>query len=578
MGRIPREFIDDLLERVDIVDVIGTRIQLKRAGKEYQALCPFHDEKTPSFTVSPTKQFYHCFGCGAHGSAIGFLMEHERLEFVEAIQELAALAGVPVPREAGTAPKGGDLTQLFDTLESAARFYVAQLRHHPSAAKAVDYLKGRGMSGKIAAAFRIGYAPPGWSNLIQAQGGTRQLLDRLRSAGLVIDGDQGHPYDRFRDRVIFPIRDHRGRVIAFGGRVLSDDKPKYLNSPETLLFHKGRELYGLYEARTALRVLPRLLVVEGYMDVVSLAQFGIGYAVATLGTATTAEHLDRLFRTSAQVVFCFDGDRAGRDAAWKALEAGMGHLRDGREIRFLFLPQGEDPDSLVRREGTEAFERRIADASPLSTFLFEHLRGQVDMATPEGRAGFAERAAPFLQRIQSPALREELRKQLELETGGRVQLRGPARAEARSASTTMRPLQRPLTPVRLALALLLRYPELARLDGLPQHWRRLDAPGIALLCQLLELLRSGPNLNTGMVLERWRGTPQAPHLEKLLRWELPGEEARREQELRDALGRLEQQYRERETERLLSKARTSALDASEKQRLKSLLGGDREWN
>jgi len=574
-GRIPREFIDGLLERVDIVDVVGARVQLRRAGKEYQALCPFHDEKTASFTVSPEKQFYHCFGCGAHGSAIGFLMEHDRLEFVEAVEELASLAGVEVPREAGTEPVARGLTPLVDTLEAATGFYTQQLRQHPDAARAVDYLKRRGMSGDIAAAFRIGYAPPGWGNLIQALGGSRQQLDRLREAGLVIDGDQARSYDRFRNRIIFPIRDRRGRVIAFGGRVLGDEKPKYLNSPETPLFHKGRELYGLYEARNAVRELPRLLVVEGYMDVVSLAQFGIRYSVAILGTATTAEHLDRLFRASPQVVFCFDGDRAGREAAWKALEAALEQLREGREIRFLFLPEGEDPDSLVRAEGTQAFEQRIIQASPLSSFLFEHLREQIDMGTPEGRARFAERTTPYIERIRSSALRDEFRKKLELESGGRIQLGNPA-AYARRTVAPRRRIQRPLTPVRLALALLLRYPELAGLPDLPQRWKGLDAPGIELLNRLLELLQSEPNLNTGMLFERWRDSPQAPHLEKLLRWDLPGDEDSRKQELRDALARLERQVCEREAERLLSKARNVDLSASEKQRLKNLLSGDRE--
>ncbi len=568
-GHIPPEFTDRLLEHIDIVDVVGKRIPLKRAGKEYQALCPFHDEKTPSFTVSPGKQFYHCFGCGAHGSAIGFLMEYDRMEFVEAVQELAHLAGMEVPREAAAAP-GEDLAPLFQTLEQVARYYTEQLRRHPEASRAVAYLKGRGLSGEIAAEYGVGYAPPGWDGLTGSLGGTGAPLERLRTSGMLIDGERGTPYDRFRDRIMFPIRDRRGRIIGFGGRVLGDAKPKYLNSPETPLFHKGRELYGLYEARSALREIPRLLVVEGYMDVLALAQYGIRYAVATLGTATTAEHLDRLFRTTAQVVFCFDGDRAGRDAAWKALDTALVQLREGRELRFLFLPEGEDPDTLVRQEGREAFEERVRGALPLSRLLFDALREKADIASPDGRARFVEAASALISRVPSEALREELRKQLELEGGGRVQLRG-SRPGARRAPPPKRRLQRPLTPVRLAVALLLRYPELARVPGLPRSWHALEGEGIALLSDLLDLLQGEPNLNTGMVIERWRGTAQEPYLRKLLQLELPGDESRREQELRDALERLERQCCEQETERLLTKARSSPLDSSEKRRLQSLL-------
>jgi len=568
-GRIPREFIDRLLERVDIVELVGRRVPLKRAGKEFQARCPFHDESTPSFTVSPSKQFYHCFGCGAHGSAIGFLMEYDRMEFVEAIQELAHLAGMEVPREAAAGP-GEDLGPLFQTLEQVARYYAEQLRRHREGARAVDYLKGRGLSGEIAAEYGIGYAPPGWDGLAGSLGKTGAQLERLRTSGMLIDGERGVPYDRFRDRIVFPIRDRRGRVIGFGGRVLSDAKPKYLNSPETPLFHKGRELYGLYEARSALREIPRLLVVEGYMDVLALAQYGIRYAVATLGTATTAEHLDRLFRTTAQVVFCFDGDRAGRDAAWKALDTALAQLREGRELRFLFLPEGEDPDTLVRKEGREVFEERVQGALPLSRLLFDALRDRADISSPDGRARFVEAASASISRVPSEALQEELRKQLELEGGRRVQLQR-LRSGSRRPPAAKRRIQRPLTPISLAVALLLRYPELARAGGLPRDWRGIRGEGVALLSDLLDLLEVEPNLNTGMVIERWRGTDQEPHLRRLLQLALPGDENSREQELRDALERLERQGREQEAEQLLAKARSGPLDSSEKRRLQSLL-------
>ncbi len=364
-GAIPQHFIDELLSRADIVEIIGRRVPLKKAGREFQACCPFHNEKTPSFTVSPTKQFYHCFGCGAHGSALSFMMEYDRLSFPEAVEELATSMGLEVPREAGFA-QGPDHRPLFDILERAAAYFAQQLRQHAQAAQAVEYLRGRGVSGEVAADFRLGYAPPGWDNLLQALGGGDDSRIRLlREAGLITEQD-GKRYDRLRDRIIFPIRDTRGRVVGFGGRLLGDGKPKYLNSPETPVFHKGRELYGLFEARQADANPARLLVVEGYMDVVALAQFGISNAVATLGTATTSDHLEKLYRATPELVFCFDGDRAGRDAAWKALQTALPLMREGRQARFLFLPDGDDPDSMVRRIGQEAMQAEIGDALPLS--------------------------------------------------------------------------------------------------------------------------------------------------------------------------------------------------------------------
>ncbi|MDJ0740543.1 MAG: DNA primase, partial [Gammaproteobacteria bacterium] len=395
-GAIPQHFIDDLLARADIVEIIGRRVPLKKAGREFHACCPFHSEKTPSFTVSPAKQFYHCFGCGAHGSALGFLMEYDRLSFPEAVEELASSMGLEVPREAAF-DQGPDHRPLYELLELAAQHYEQQLRQHADAARAVDYLRQRGLSGEIAARFRLGFAPPGWDNLLQALGGDDERVARLRDAGLITEQDHKR-YDRLRDRIIFPIRDGRGRVVGFGGRLLGDGKPKYLNSPETPVFHKGRELYGLYEARQADGHPARLLVVEGYMDVVALAQFGIGNAVATLGTATTSDHLEKLYRATPEVVFCFDGDRAGRDAAWKALQTALPLMRDGRQARFLFLPDGEDPDSLVRQIGAAAFTERVGGAQPLSEYLFEKLSAQVDMQTLDGRARLGELTQPLLER------------------------------------------------------------------------------------------------------------------------------------------------------------------------------------
>jgi DNA primase len=378
-GRIPQSFIDELIARTDIVEVVGSRVQLKKAGREWKAPCPFHNEKTPSFWVSPDKQFYHCFGCGAHGTALGFLMEHDKLPFPDAVEELAGRLGLEVPREDdGRGPRERPGEDLYELLGQVTQYYRDCLRDAP---RARDYLKRRGLTTESCVRFGIGYAPDAWDAVLRRFGGSPEKVQRLAEAGLVIERsggrDAGH-YDRFRDRVMFPIRDLRGRTIAFGGRIIDAGEPKYLNSPETPLFHKGRELYGLYEARQSLRSIDRLLVVEGYMDVVRLAQAGIAYSVATLGTATTPEHLNRLFRVCGEVVFCFDGDRAGRTAAWRALENALGHAREGRQLRFLFLPEGQDPDSLVGDEGAEAFEARIAAAMPLSEYLVGQLAAQVD--------------------------------------------------------------------------------------------------------------------------------------------------------------------------------------------------------
>lgn len=400
-GRIPQSFIDEVLLRTDIVDLVDARVKLKRAGKNYTACCPFHTEKSPSFTVNREKQFYYCFGCGATGNALSFLMEHDRLEFIDSLKQLAGAAGLTLPETRdGKSPPRDSHQPLYDLLETAARHFEQQLRTAPARERAVSYLRKRGVTGAVAKAFRLGYAPPGWDNLLQALASDARQRELLLQTGLLIRNEQRQSvYDAMRDRVIFPIRDFRGRVIAFGGRVLNDDKPKYLNSPESPVFHKGQELYGLYEARQSGK-LSRLLVVEGYMDVVALAQFGIPEAVATLGTATSTSHVERLFRVVSDVVFCFDGDAAGRRAAWRALESALPALRDGYSVRFLFLPDGEDPDSLVRREGPELFRARIdVDAVPLADQLFRHLGEDLPLHTLEGRSRLASEALPLLRQV-----------------------------------------------------------------------------------------------------------------------------------------------------------------------------------
>lgn len=418
-GRIPQDFIDDLLNRTDIVDVVEERVQLRRAGRNYSGLCPFHQEKTPSFSVDPDKQFYYCFGCGAGGNALGFVMEFERIDFPQAVEMLARRQGLEIPQQQGDHNRRNEaLKGTYRLLEQADQFYRQQLRQHTDCQRAVDYLKQRGLSGQIAQQFGIGYAPPGWDNLLRHIGDDDQHRRQLDQAGLVIlKPEEQRCYDRFRDRIMFPIIDMRGRVIAFGGRVLGDDKPKYLNSPETEVFHKNRELYGLYQARKANRSLERLVIVEGYMDVVALAQYGISNAVATLGTATSEHHLTRIFKLVPELVFCFDGDAAGRQAARRALETALAQMEDGRQARFLFLPEGEDPDSLVRSEGTEQFNQRLSEATPLSQFLFDSLSQDLDLSSGEGRARLSALAVPLIDRIPGTTFKQILRQRLGELTG-----------------------------------------------------------------------------------------------------------------------------------------------------------------
>ncbi len=588
MARIPQSFIDELMNRVDIVEVIDARVPLKKAGREYSACCPFHNEKTPSFYVSPAKQFYHCFGCGAHGTAVGFLMEYEHLSFPEAVEELAREAGLAVPREVTESRRQGPKVEpdLYDLLAKADRLYRGWLRHHPQSERAVAYLKQRGLSGEIAAEYGLGFAPPGWDNLLQALGENPQSVERLVTAGMLIRKDDGRAYDRFRDRIMFPIRDRRGRTIAFGGRILPDSQEtgdktpaKYLNSPETPLFHKGRELYGLYEARQALRDIPRLLVVEGYMDVVSLAQFGVRYAVATLGTATTAEHLHRLFRVAPEVVFCFDGDRAGREAAVRALENALPVMREGRQIRFMFLPEGEDPDTRIRAVGREAFEAEIAGSLSFSEFFFQHLAERADTGTIDGRAQLVELARPLLARMAPGVFRHLLLQQLarlaRLELAELERLletsRKPSANERPSGGSRWRQAPAPLSPVRVALMRLLHAPALAAEAGDPARFAELDVPGLDLLREVIEILQENPHLNTSALLERWREHPHARHLEKLALWEpAVDDEAGLRAEFLGALARLDQKRLQRRYEWLLARSEQGSLSAGEKQELKEL--------
>jgi DNA primase len=541
-GRIPDAFIDELLARIDIAEMIGERLPLKRSGSNYSGLCPFHGEKTPSFTVSATKQFYHCFGCGAHGSAIRFLMEYDRLEFRDAVEQLANMAGMDIPEEArGAAPQPQN-EHLYPVLAKADQAYQQWLRQHDQRERAVNYLQERGLSGEIAQRFGIGFAPPGWDNLLSRLGEPNEL----KRAGLLIEREGGKTYDRFRDRIMFPIRDRRGRTIAFGGRVLGDGEPKYLNSPETPVFHKGQELYGLYEVLEADRHPSEILVVEGYMDVVALAQHGLPRAVATLGTATSTRQIERLFRACHDVVFCFDGDDAGLRAAWRALENALPAMRQGRHIRFLFLPSGEDPDSLVRSQGKAGFEALLAEARPLSDYLIERVSQDVEMHTMDGRARFVEQALPLLQRLPPDVYRHMLLERvaglarlssdyLESVVDGREHLSRSRRpstpvAEAIDGGGVRR------TPVRLAIALLLQRPALAsELEEIETLRGLDDLPGLPLLVELLELSRNEPHINSSAVLERFQDSEHEAALWKLATWDHLVPERGLSQEFADAM-------------------------------------------
>jgi DNA primase len=576
MSRIPQEFIDDLMARVDIAEVIHARVPLKKAGKEFKACCPFHTEKSPSFTVSSTKQFYHCFGCGAHGTALGFLMDHEHMSFVEAVEELAQTVSMEVPREA-VQNERRPRDDLYSIMERSASFYLTQLKGET---KAIEYLRKRGLDGETAARFGIGYAPEAWDGLLKHIGQSNDQLRCLSEGGMIIERDQGGWYDRFRGRIMFPIRDARGRTIAFGGRVLGDGEPKYLNSPETTLFHKGSELYGLFEARQALRSIPRLMVVEGYMDVVGLSQSGIHWAVATLGTATTEEHLRRLFRLTDTVVFCFDGDEAGRRAAWRALENALPAMQQGHQISFLFLPEGEDPDSLVSREGAEAFEARLDDALPLSEYLISHLAAQVDMDSLDGRARMAELARPLMERtpegIYKDLLTGRLAETVGMDKSSLARLLAADRPRKPAYRAATRGEARPPSPrsslVRQAITLIVHHPGAAASAVVPEELAALDLLGIPLLLELLEVAGSSPDITTAGLLERWRDRSEHPHLLGLTSVEGLVSDDAAPAVLEDTLGRLA--HKEgvgRRAQALLLKARQGELDEGEKVELRTLL-------
>jgi DNA primase len=580
-GRIPRSFIDDLLARTDIVDLIDGFVPLRKAGKDFQALCPFHDEKTPSFTVSREKQFFHCFGCHASGTAITFLMEFSNLGFVEAVEELASRAGVAVPREGGDAEPRSNFTELYELLELAIQFYRRQLKEHPQAGRAVDYLKGRGVSGEIAARFELGYAPPGWDSILGELGKSDQARERLARAGMILQREGGGHYDRFRDRVIFPIRDQRGRAIGFGGRVLDDTTPKYLNSPETPIFHKGRELYGLQQAKSG--GSEHLFVVEGYMDVIALHQFGVQRAVATLGTAATRDHMERLFRATATIVFCFDGDDAGRRAAWRALETSLPLLREGRQVYFQFMPEGDDPDTFVRRAGRDRFEDRPSWV-PLSDYLLTTLRQEVDLATREGRARLVDRAMPYIGRLADGALRRLLLEDVAKLAGTRSANLDPLLTVQTDPGTGARRRRVPasgqgranLTPVSRAVSLLLNRPQLAEAAGDGSELQGSPVQGAEFLLELIEFIRSNPGATCASILEHWRDSRYEARLRELATGPegLESEQFDPEREFVDALARIRTEKRKQAVQELTRVKRISELSEEDRHRLRTMTGGE----
>ena len=573
---IPQEFINELLARIDIVQLIDARIPLRKKGKNYIACCPFHSEKTPSFTVTPEKQFYYCFGCSMGGNGFSFLMEYEKISFVEAVNLLAEQMGMEVPQHAKQQEVYKVAANLYGLLEKVTQFYAKELRHNTHA---INYLKQRGLSGEIAKKFNLGYAPPAWDSLLKTFNDTENLF----AAGLLVKKSEGPGYyDRFRDRILFPIRDRRGRVIGFGGRVLAQQEPKYLNSPETALFHKGKELYGLYETFQANRQLERILVVEGYMDVLALFQADFPFTVATLGTATSRDQISRLMSHTQEIIFCFDGDVAGRKAAWRVLEQSLDLLTDGYILRFLLLPNGEDPDSLIRKKGRAEFIARLQQAQSLGEFLFGYLLTQVDINQLEGKARLAKLAVPLLEKVAVGIMQHKLFEQLAVLVNMDVVTlkKITVNDKSNSIKTMQKKIHKPTnspnrsSPMRLAIALLVQFPQIVKSlsDKQCHTLSRLELPGSDLLVKLFLLLKKNPELTSAMLLEYWREDESCHKiLKQLISYPLTIPESGVQAEFHDLLKHLKKAVAEGQIDKILQQGKQSGLNEEEKKHLYHLM-------
>ena len=579
-GLIPQHFIDDLIARADIVDVLSKRIDLKKAGKEFKAVCPFHNDKNPSLTISPLKGFYHCFSCGAHGTALGFLMEYENLNFVEAVESLASELGVEVPYENKGNPikKNDDLFLLMNTIQ---KNFQNNLKNN---AKAIQYLKKRGIDGKTAKKYKIGYAEKGWSNILDNFGSSDSDIKSLLKLGLIIkkENNKGY-YDRFRDRIIFPIRDNRGRFIGFGGRIFEGDQPKYLNSPETPIFHKGRELYGLYECQKSMRVIEKVIVVEGYMDVIGLSQNGVEYSVASMGTATTDDHFTRLFRLSDTICFCFDGDQAGYLAAWRALENSLSHLKDGRQIKFVFLPDGEDPDSYIRKNSTGNFEKLLNNGTDLSDFMIQRTSEDIDLKSVDGKARLAERIKPLINRMPRGIFKELIIEKLSALVGLSAKKLEQSISEdkitnKRKSSFNYAPRRKNINTkkdspsvIKKSISLILNYPEAVK-EISNIEFVNYKKPGIKILIKLLKNISDEPDMNTAALIERWREDDEGKYLSKLAINLFPkNEEFNAEEELNNCLAQITKNFYNERINSLIKKQADNQLTSDEKVELKEII-------
>lgn len=579
-GLIPQHFINDLIARIDIVEVIGKRIEIKKAGKEFKAICPFHDDSNPSLTISSAKGFYHCFSCGAHGTALGFLMDYEHLGFVEAIESLSSDLGIDIPYEKNSKPPKRN-NDLFVFMDKIQEHYQNNLKNNK---KAIDYLKKRGINGKTAKRFNIGYAPHGWQNILDHFGQSNSEIKQLLSLGLIIKKDNNEHYDRFRNRIIFPIRDNRGRFIGFGGRILNQDQPKYLNSPETPLFHKGKELYGLYECQQAIRNIKKIVVVEGYMDVIGLAQHGVNYAVASMGTATTADHFTRLFRLTDFICFCFDGDQAGLDAAWRALENALPHIREGRQIKFVFLPNGEDPDSYIRNNSAADFEKQLKAGADLSDFLIDKIAQNIDIKSIDGKARLAEKAKPLISQIPKGIFKELIIEKLSEFIGlspKKLKILITQNAKRNSIKfrnnkvtynkTAQKKNKESPSIIKKAITLVLNYPEIVKnIDDFSINDQ--NKPGTEILKKLIDTIKEEPKINTAGLIERWRDDKEGKYLGQLAITELPeNTEFDALTELKNCFLLLEKIYYKERINILIDKQSKNELSTKEKNELGKLI-------